>query len=84
MGEVVIFYYSIHWAASIPQRRVLLPGRRQIRAAAVRHFRRHAYALAQRGVRVDGLADVDGVDIDEAAVGLTFAKSRSILTSSAI
>ena len=34
---------------------------RQIRAAAMRHFRRHADALAQRGMRVDGLADVDGV-----------------------
>jgi hypothetical protein len=27
----------------------------------MRHFRRHANALAQRGVRVDGLADVYGI-----------------------
>jgi len=27
----------------------------------VRHFRRHADAFAQRGVRVDGLPDVHGV-----------------------
>ena len=27
----------------------------------MRHFRRHANALAQRGVRVNGFADVDGV-----------------------
>ena len=27
----------------------------------MRHFRRHADALAQRGVGVDGLADVHGV-----------------------
>ena len=27
----------------------------------MRHFRRHADALAQRGVRVDGFADVDCV-----------------------
>ncbi len=27
----------------------------------MRHFRRHADALAQRRVRVDGLADVHGV-----------------------
>jgi len=36
---------------------VLLPHQRHIRATAVRHFRRHADALAQRGVGVDGLAD---------------------------
>ena len=32
--------------------------RRQIRAGAVGHFGGHAHALAQRGVRMDGLADV--------------------------
>ena len=37
----------------------LLARRRHIRAAAMRHFRRHADALAQRRMRVDGLADVD-------------------------
>ena len=31
---------------------------RQVRAAAVRHFRSHADAFAQRGVGVDGFADV--------------------------
>ena len=36
-----------------------LPARwRQIRAAPTRHLRRHADALAQRGVRVNRLADV--------------------------
>lgn len=39
----------------------LLACRRHVRAAAVRHFRRHAQALAQRGVGVDGLADVHGI-----------------------
>ena len=39
----------------------LLARRRHIRAAAMRHFRRHADALAQRRMRVDGLADVDSV-----------------------
>ena len=34
---------------------------RQIGATAVRHFRRHADALAQRGMRVDRLADVHRV-----------------------
>jgi hypothetical protein len=34
---------------------------RQIRAAAMRHFCRHADAFAQRGVGVDGFADVYGV-----------------------
>ncbi len=36
----------------------LLLARRQIRAATVRHFCRHADAFAQRGVWVDGFADV--------------------------
>ena len=39
----------------------LLLRRRQIRAADVRHLRRHADAFAQRGVGVDGLADAHGV-----------------------
>ena len=39
----------------------LLLARRQVRATAVRHLRRHADAFAQRGVRVDGFADVHGV-----------------------
>ena len=39
----------------------LPPRRRHIRARSMRHFRRHADALAQRGVWVDGLADVNGV-----------------------
>ena len=39
----------------------LLLARRQVRAAAMRHLGRHADAFAQRGVRVDGLADVHGV-----------------------
>jgi hypothetical protein len=34
----------------------LLPPRRHIRASAVRHLRGHVNALAQRWVRVDGLA----------------------------
>ena len=34
---------------------------RQIRAAPVRHLRRHADAFAQRGVRMDCLADIDRV-----------------------
>ncbi len=33
----------------------------QVRAATVRHFRRHADTLAQRWMRVDGFADVDGI-----------------------
>jgi len=37
------------------------PCRRQVGATAVRHFGGHADALAQRGVRVDGLADVQRV-----------------------
>ena len=36
---------------------LLLLIRRQVRAAAMRHLRRHADALAQRKVRVDGFAD---------------------------
>ena len=36
----------------------LLPCRRHIRAAAMRNLRGHANALAQRGVRVDRLADL--------------------------
>ena len=39
----------------------LIPRGRQIRATAVRHLGRHADALAQRGVRVDGLADINRV-----------------------
>ena len=39
----------------------LLPRRRHDRAAAVCNLRRHTDALAQRGVLVDGLADVHGV-----------------------
>ena len=39
----------------------LLAPRRHIRATAMRHFRRHADALTQRRVRVNGLADVDGI-----------------------
>src|SRR5690606_30904382 len=48
-------------AASAPRRGVLPLLRRQVGAAAVGHFRRHAQALAERRVRMDGLADVDGV-----------------------
>ena len=40
----------------------LLLARRQVRATAVRHFCRHADAFAQRGVGVDGFADVHGAD----------------------
>ena len=40
---------------------VRLSRKRQIRATAVRHLGRHAYALAQRGVRVYGFADVHRV-----------------------
>ena len=36
----------------------LPPSRRQVRAAAMRHLSRHADAFAQRGVRVNRLADV--------------------------
>ena len=36
---------------------LLLSGR-QIRAAPMRHFRCHADAFAERGVRVNGFADV--------------------------
>ena len=36
----------------------LVPRRGHIRAAAMRHLSRHANALAQGGVRVDGFADV--------------------------
>ena len=39
----------------------LLLARRQVGTAAMSHFRRHANAFAQRGVRVDGFADVDGI-----------------------
>ena len=39
----------------------LLLRRRQIRAATVRHFSRHANAFAQRGMWVDGFADVHRV-----------------------
>jgi len=39
----------------------LLLARRQVRTRAMRHFRRHANTLAQRGVRVNRLADVQGV-----------------------
>ena len=39
----------------------LLLRRRQIRTTPMRHLRRHANALAQRRVRVDGFADVDRV-----------------------
>ena len=35
--------------------------RRHIRARTMRHFRRHANAFAQRGVWVDGFADVHSV-----------------------
>ena len=35
-----------------------LAHRRHVRAAPMRHFRRHANAFAQRGVGVDGFADV--------------------------
>ena len=38
-----------------------MPRRRQIRTATVRHFRRHAEGFTQRGVRVNRLADVDGI-----------------------
>ena len=41
-------------------KRLLLAGR-QVRAAAMRHFCRHADAFAQRGVWVDGFADVHRV-----------------------
>ena len=36
--------------------RLLFARRRQIGAAPMRHFRRHADALAQRGMRMDRLA----------------------------
>jgi hypothetical protein len=39
----------------------LLLARQQIRATAMRHFRRHADAFTQRGVWVDGFADVHSV-----------------------
>ena len=39
----------------------LLARRRQVRTTAMRHFCRHAYALAQRGVRVYGFANVHRV-----------------------
>ncbi|MEY3937357.1 MAG: hypothetical protein RL659_198 [Pseudomonadota bacterium] len=39
----------------------LLLRRRQVGATAVRHFCRHADAFAQRGVWVDGFADVHRV-----------------------
>ena len=39
----------------------LLPCWRQIRATAVRHFRRHADRFPQCGMRVNGFADVDGI-----------------------
>ena len=39
----------------------LIPHRWQVRATSVRHLRRHANALAQRRVRVNGLADVHRV-----------------------
>ena len=41
--------------------RHLFLARRQVRAAAVRHFCRHADAFAERGVWVDGFADVHSV-----------------------
>ena len=40
---------------------LLFARRRQIGAAPMRHFRRHADALAQRGMRVNRLADIDRV-----------------------
>ena len=39
----------------------LSPSRRHIRTTAVRDFRRHANALAQRGMRVNGFADVHSI-----------------------
>jgi hypothetical protein len=42
----------------------LLLGRRQIRSTTMRHFRCHADAFAQRGVGVDGFADVHSVGAD--------------------
>jgi len=39
----------------------LFARRRQIRATAICHFRRHADALAQRRMRMDGLANVHGI-----------------------
>ena len=39
----------------------LLLARRQVRAATVRHFCRHTNAFAQRGVWMDGFADVHSV-----------------------
>ena len=39
----------------------LLLDRRQIRTRPMRHLSRHADAFAQRGVWVDGFADVHGV-----------------------
>ena len=40
---------------------VLLSHRRQIRATAMRHFRRHADALTQGGMRIDGFTNVNRV-----------------------
>jgi hypothetical protein len=42
----------------------LLLARRHAGTTAVRHFCRHTYALAQRGVEVDGFADVHSVCAD--------------------
>ena len=57
----------IGWRRDAGQARVtgarylLLLHRRQIGTRPVRHFRRHADALAERRVRVDDLADIDRV-----------------------
>jgi hypothetical protein len=48
-------------ASLFAARSVLLLARRQVRAAPMRHLCRHANALAQRGVGVDGFADVHRV-----------------------
>ena len=39
----------------------LLSGRRQVRTTPMRHLGRHANAFTQRRMRVNRLADVDGV-----------------------
>src|SRR6476620_7555194 len=52
---------SSHCLSSRRRDSLSLPGRRQIGAHALEHFRRHADRFAQCGMRVDGLADVDGI-----------------------